>query len=242
MLNPYRETWPSETCPDLNYLLSECIDHFWAGVSTSADVLSGLMYELSCPVNKERQKRLRKELRQADNLNDTLSTTSSRPGTPSYLDCVIRETLRLYPPISVSLERLVTIREASIDVGGHRIPEGTTIGAQAFSVHRNPAAFQSSEVWQPERWDINPGSDQYKLQKRHMFAFGAGPRMCIGMNVAESVLRHCVASIYRDFETSLSDEWLGENGELLDKASRRRKGLWPLFLGGGRVPLQVRKV
>jgi cytochrome P450 len=242
LVDHFRENGPSQACPDLNYILSECMDHFWAGVNTTADALSAIIYELSLPTNRDRQRRLREALHQTGLASGEVPTTSSASGSLDYLHCVIRESLRLHPPISISLERQVTAREGSIDVAGHTLPAGTTVSAQAYSVHRNPLAFPDPEAWLPERWDLDHSSDQYKLLKRHSFAFGAGPRMCIGMNVAETVIQHCVGVIYRNFETSLGDEWFDAKGHLLGEDARKTKGLWPKWFGGGRVPLVLRKL
>ena len=93
MLNRYREVGPTEACPDMDYIFSECLDHFWAGVGTATDAVLGLLYQLSLPANETRQARLREELRQVDALTDAFSTSSRRLKTHNYVDCIIRETL-----------------------------------------------------------------------------------------------------------------------------------------------------
>lgn len=99
------------------------------------------------------------------------------------------------------------------------------IGAQAYSVHRNLEAFSDPESWRPERWDINDDPEKLTLMRRHMFAFSAGPRMCIGMNIALTEIKLILARVFSVYETCLPPELLDENGKV--KIERERKEGWP---------------
>lgn len=90
------------------------------------------------------------------------------------------------------------------------------VSAQPYSVHRNEAAFSNAESWNPERWDIPHKSEIYVQMKRHFFAFGAGSRMCIGMNIARTQLRLTLARIYTTYRTSLGPEWFDKTGAVID--------------------------
>ena len=99
------------------------------------------------------------------------------------------------------------------------------VGAQAYSVHRNLDAFSDPEVWRPERWLGQDEQGDIKCMKRHSFAFGAGPRMCIGMNLAMIEMKLLIARVYSVYETTLSPKWFDRNGELRDEKDRHE--LWP---------------
>jgi cytochrome P450 len=58
----------------------------------------------------------------------------------SYLQLVINESLRLYGSVSGSLPR--AIPKGGSQIGGYFIPEGTTVTAQSFTLHRNPDIFK----------------------------------------------------------------------------------------------------
>ncbi|ETN44821.1 uncharacterized protein HMPREF1541_09696 [Cyphellophora europaea CBS 101466] len=230
---------PTPAIPSEAYILSECVDHFWAGTSTTVDALIPLLHHLSQPENKARQARLRRELREA-------AITPADPSTPPllpsantlkklpFLDAVIRETLRLNPPIPASMTRRVSTREGPVSVCGHRIPLGMVVGASPYVVGRNPDVYERAEQWVPERWlagqegaadDSGEGNgEKLRDMKRHFFAFGAGPRMCLGVNVAWAAMRAAVAGVYGRFETELvvadKSGWTGQKAE--DRVRFRR--------------------
>jgi len=106
------------------------------------------------------------------------------------------------------------------------------VSAQPYSLHRNQMAFDNPESWIPERWDIPHESKVYVQMKRHFFAFGAGPRMCIGMNVAWTQLRLTLARIYSTYKTKLSSEVLDTkrrpSGALAGATLWPSKEHWPV--------------
>ncbi len=88
------------------------------------------------------------------------------------------------------------------------------VRAQPYSVHRNPEAFSGPEIWNPERWEAVHEADRFKSMKRHAFAFGAGPRMCIGLSLAVAEMKMLIARIYNTYDPRLSLEWLLESGKV----------------------------
>ena len=145
---------------DENYILSDCLDHFWAGVSTTANGLAALVFRLSLPPDVAKQKRFLVEVSSAASNEDLTGF--------SYLNSVVKETLRLHPPIIASLDRTT---RTPVEVDGCPIASGMNIGAQAYSLHRNEDVFPSPDEWQPERWGVDTGSEQSRARSRHFFAF-----------------------------------------------------------------------
>ena len=230
----YVTNGPSPAVPSELYILSECVDHFWAGVNTTVDGLVPLVHHLSRPENKFRQERLRRELRKADvSAGSPLPPPTELKKLP-YLDAVIRETLRLNPPIPVSLGRKASKRDGPIMVCGHVIPQGMEMGASPYIIGRNPDVYERPDDWIPERWVDSDAAnsdelnrDKLKDMKRHFFAFGSGPRMCIGVNVAWTLMRGAISGLYSNFETELVDGekkagWLSRGSE--EKVRFRRLG------------------
>jgi len=66
-----------------------------------------------------------------------------------------------------------------------------------YLLHTNPEIFPDPFKFEPQRWIDNP-----KLTK-YLFAFGRGPRSCLGMNLAYAELYMTLAYIFRRFEMSL---------------------------------------
>ncbi len=148
-------------------IAAECLDHMAAGIDTTGDGLCFLMWELSQPSSLGFQRQLREELRANPEANfDKLP----------YLDAVVMEGLRCFPPIPMSLPRYVP--RGGRDVEGHYIPEGTIVSCQAYSVHRlDQRVFPEPNIFNPERWLQRDGDAE---RRRLFFAFANGGRGCIG--------------------------------------------------------------
>ncbi|MFD5352785.1 cytochrome P450 [Streptomyces sp. NPDC058657] len=87
---------------------------------------------------------------------------------------VVLETLRLYPPLPM-LTR-VTTRET--ELGGHTVPQGTTVIFSPYTVQHRPGLYADPEAFLPERWaDCAPG---FRPPRGPFVAFGGGARKCIG--------------------------------------------------------------
>jgi len=95
-----------------------------------------------------------------------------------YLEWVINEAMRLYPPV------YTLFREPTEDVelSGYDIPEGSALMLSQWAVHRSPRWWDDPDTFDPERWR------QERVNERPSFAyfpFGGGPRHCIGKHLAK---------------------------------------------------------
>lgn len=175
-------------------IASELLDHLLAGHETSGITMSYLMYELS--QRPELQDRLRKELltlvppiiNRRENTpaiyeSDNLPSPRSIDALP-LLDSILQETLRLYAAAPGQQPRITPHTPQGTTIEGHNnIPGGVTVSSNAYTLHRNPAAFPIPLVWMPERWmDASP--DRLQEMRRWFWAFGSGGRMCLGSNFA----------------------------------------------------------
>lgn len=124
-------------------MAAECMDHMAAGIDTTGDSLCFLMYELSLPRSESIQNRLWQEISQHPH---------ARIDELPYLDAVIKEELRLFAPIPMSLSRYVP--ENGRKICGFDFPQGTIlVSCQAYSIHLlNPEFFSDAESFKPERW------------------------------------------------------------------------------------------
>ncbi len=109
-----------------------------------------------------------------------------------YLDWVLNESMRLYPP--AWLQMRFVAQEFELD--GVRLPVGTMIILSQWVIHRLPNIWQDPEVFRPERWD--PANKQ-QLPVGAYFPFGGGPRTCIGMPLAQLEARIILASILQHY-------------------------------------------
>ncbi|KAF7949818.1 uncharacterized protein EAE97_003327 [Botrytis byssoidea] len=106
------------------------------------------------------------------------------------LNNVIKETLRLYCAAPSALPRIVPAE--GVEFLGHRLPGGTTVSTQAYTLHRKPEIFPNPESFEPDRW-TNPS----KEMKDAFMAFGGGSRVCLGQHLAEIELRLATAIFFR---------------------------------------------
>jgi cytochrome P450 len=94
--------------------------------------------------------------------------------------------MRLYPAITLPLAR-VHPKDCVLD--GIHIPQGTALGANAYTVHRDEAIFGSREPYMsvddfwPERWLLGESereNEKIRAMKRRFWGFGSGGRACVG--------------------------------------------------------------
>ncbi|KAK0646507.1 cytochrome P450 3A13 [Cercophora newfieldiana] len=169
-------------------IAAECLDHMAAGIDTTGDGLCFLMWELSQSASAGHQQRLRDEL-------------LANPGAPfdklPFLDAIVMEGLRCFPPIPMSLPRYVPRGGREID--GFFLPEGTIVSSQAYSVHRiDTTAFPGPDVFRPERWLDQEGDAE---RRRLFFAFANGGRGCIGKHLALAEMKMLLRAVYSQFKT-----------------------------------------
>ncbi|MCU4972240.1 cytochrome P450 [Halobacteria archaeon AArc-m2/3/4] len=136
-----------------------------------------------------------------------------------YTEAVLREAMRLYPPI------VGVYREPQADVvlGGYRVPAGTTLQLSVYGIQRDERWWDEPAVFRPERWlvggdgsernDADDGEHEAGSENGERtlesdpdrpeyayFPFGGGPRHCLGMRFAMVELQLALATIARRVE------------------------------------------
>ncbi|KAI9841181.1 MAG: hypothetical protein M1837_000969 [Sclerophora amabilis] len=178
-----------------------------AGSDTTAITLRAVLYHL-CR-NHEIYEKLRAEIAEAEAANQLSSpVTYNEAAKLPYLSAIMNEAMRIHPSTGFILERLVPAGGATLC--GTHLPENTVVGVNAWVIHRNTDIFgQDVETFRPERW-IDSSPEEIKMMHRNLFAFGAGPRICIGKNISLMEMWKIVPEIVRHFDFRLSEpkkEW-----------------------------------
>lgn len=155
-----------------------------AGTDTTATALIYLVYEVL------RHPKIK------DKLLQELKTCTPHPSweeleSKTYLNNVISETLRLHSPVGATLPR--TNPTEDVVFLGYKIPAGTIVGSQAYSLHRDPKAFGDPLTFNPDRWN-EPTNEM----RDAFMAFGGTVRTCLGQNVARCEMLHAVCRFFRE--------------------------------------------
>lgn len=110
---------------------------------------------------------------------------------------VAQETLRLYPPVYVIPRRAA--RASTVE--GTTIPAGSIVMIPTWVLHRNPLWWERPEAFQPGRFLDGPEPDRFVY-----LPFGAGPRICIGAQLALAEATLVLARLMRDLRLSLDGD------------------------------------
>src|ERR1044072_2531702 len=145
---------------------------FGAGTDTSATTIEWAMSELM--KNPRVREKVQAEIREAFKGKKTIDETFLHE--LSYFKSVIKETMRLHPPIPLLLPR--ECREPCM-IGGYEIPVKTKVIINAWAIGRDPNHWFDAEKFIPERFDDK--SLDFKGNNFEFTPFGAGRKMCPGM-------------------------------------------------------------
>ncbi|KAK4436619.1 cytochrome [Sesamum alatum] len=179
------------------------LDMFAAGTDTTFTLIEWTLSELIR--NKNVTMKLKNELKNVAGSSSTI-TEEDLDKCP-YLKAVVKETLRLHPPLP-----LLVPRESTQDVKlfNYDIAAGTRVVVNVWAIGRDPKLWEDPGKFCPERF-LNSWVDlkgQFQL-----IPFGGGRRGCPGAAFALGIVELAVANLVLNFEFSLPG---GRRGEDLD--------------------------
>jgi cytochrome P450 len=150
----------------------------FAGHDTSTSTLTFMLHELAR--HPEVTQRLHKE--QDEVLGGGSPTAQQLEKEMPYLDMVLDEVLRLYPPAWIGPRR--AIRE--FEFGGHTVPKGAYVNYCSWASHRLPEVFPEPEAFIPERFSRERKA---ALPRGAYVPFGGGSRICIGKRFGQTEVK-----------------------------------------------------
>jgi len=140
----------------------------------------------------------------------------------AYLNAVIREALRIYPPaIGVFLRTALE----DVTIAGYEVPKGSLIALSSLVTHRDERWFPDPERFDPDRF-LPPRVDS--IPHGAWFPFGSGPRVCIGQSFAMTEMMLIAANLLQSFKVSLVPGQ-PEPVPIVTAALRPRDPLWLRF-------------
>jgi cytochrome P450 len=116
-------------------------------------------------------------------------------GDGSYLDAVVKETLRLRPPVPVVVRRLLE----PMTLAGHELPAGTTVAPCIHLIHRSERHYPEPRRFRPERFlEQPPGTYTW-------IPFGGGVRRCLAASYAEMEMKRVLRTVLSSVELRPAD-------------------------------------
>ncbi|XP_058837420.1 probable cytochrome P450 9f2 isoform X2 [Topomyia yanbarensis] len=178
-----------------NELIAQCFLFFLGGFETMSTFLQFLSYELLA--NPDIQQRLYEEI---------LVTEAALNGKPlsydvlqkmQYMDMVVSEALRLWPPAAFIDRFCVKSYTFESDEGKEiKIDRGQIVWFPVVALHHDPQYFPEPHKFNPERFSE---ANRSSINTATYLPFGIGPRNCIGSRLALMEVKAIVYSLLKNF-------------------------------------------
>ncbi|MQL96407.1 hypothetical protein Taro_029085 [Colocasia esculenta] len=197
------------------------VDLVAAGTSTSYTLLDWAMAELVR--NPGEMERAQREIREIV-IGGKPMATEDDVAQMSYLRAVIKEVLRLHPPVPLLLPR-ESMEDTQLQ--GYHVPRKTRLLVNAWAIARDPASWEAPEVFRPDRF-LGCQTD-FRGSDFEFIPFGAGRRICPGISFfAISGIELALANLLYRFDWALPGAVVVEDFDM-DEAPgntvRRKSGL-----------------
>jgi cytochrome P450 len=114
----------------------------------------------------------------------------------AYMDAVVKETLRLCPPVPVVVRKLLE----PMELGGHELPAGTVVAPCVYLIHRNEEIYPHPRRFWPERFLQRPPGTYTWIP------FGGGTRRCLAASYAELEMKRVLRTVLSEVELRPADE------------------------------------
>lgn len=189
-------------------IVTQAVSLAFAGSDTTAAALSAIFYYLLKTPQSYDKLLAELDAAAADGriLSDPASLiTWEQSQSLVYLNAVVKEAMRIHPPVGNILERVTPPEGAKIL--GTWYPGGTIVGCNAWVIHQRREIFgEDAAAFRPERWIEGNGVDheRIKLMNSYFFAFGVGSRTCLGRHISLLEISKAVPVWLRMFDVSFS--------------------------------------
>ncbi|KAJ4775701.1 Cytochrome P450 [Rhynchospora pubera] len=213
-----RENGDLEESITMDNIKAVILDLLIGGTESSAVIITWAMAEL---IRKpEIMAKAQTEIRQA-----------ARGGTKidqnglGYVKLVIKETLRMHPPAPLLGPRVC---QENCQILGYTIPTGARILVNAWALGRNPEYWEDPEEFKPERFETS--AVDFNGQNFEFVPFGAGRRICPGIEFGIAILEEALARILLHFDWELPNGMKPENLDMTEKFGGATEKKEPLCL------------
>ncbi|MFC7018755.1 MULTISPECIES: cytochrome P450 [Haloarcula] len=177
---------------DESAVLDQVVGMLFAGHETTALAMTYALHQLGLhPAVAERA------AAEVDAVLDGRATLSDLQDL-EYVERVVDETLRLYPPVH-AIPRVTT---EAVEVGDWHLPAGEQVLLSVWNVHRDSRFYDAPRTFDPDRW-----AGTSPREKADAFVpFGSGARICIGRHFARLEMKAVLAAVLSRYRLEASDE------------------------------------
>ncbi|KAH8898228.1 cytochrome P450 [Thozetella sp. PMI_491] len=191
-------------------IMTWLMNNLLAGADSTATTLRSSLY---FPLKNPRVWQRLREATAAAGLHKNTPVPYKDARAVPYVDAVVRESLRYFPPVSMPLERYVP-KEGYQLSNGRFLPAGVAIGVNPYVISRNREIYgDDADEFRPERWLRDEGAEtEEEFQKRlgamnsADLGFGAGSRTCIGKNLGLVQVYRVLATLVSLYDFELVDQ------------------------------------
>lgn len=188
--------------PDIEWNEKDIIDEvntiMFEGHDTTSAGSSFVLCMLG--IHKDIQEKVFAEQKQIFGENMQRECTFADTMEMKYLERVIMETLRMYPPVPLIARRLdYDVKLAS---GPYTVPKNTTVVVLQWRVHRRPDIYPNPDKFDPDNFLPE------RMAQRHYYSFipfSAGPRSCVGRKYAMLKLKVLLSTIVRAYKVDSNE-------------------------------------
>lgn len=193
-------------------LRTEAAEQVVAGSDTTSSAINGVFLHLTA--NPRVQRKLQREIDEAVQSGDSSYLPASniipheRARQLPYLQAVIREAMRVRPPVVNIFSKNVPPGGDTVTVDGQSvfIPGGTCIGYSAGAMHHDKALYgDDAQSFRPERWFEKDAEKLAAMTRTNDLIFGDGKWQCLGKPVAMIELGKIIFEVRRGCSHSESN-------------------------------------
>ncbi|KAK4477492.1 hypothetical protein RD792_016718 [Penstemon davidsonii] len=173
-----------------------CLDLFVAGTDTTSSTLEWAMAEAL--KNPHTMKKAKAELEEIIGKGKVLDEADIQ--RLPYLRCMVKETLRIHPPVPFLIPRRV---DQDVEVCGYTVPKNSQVFVNCWAIGRDPEIWPNPLEFKPERFfdtEVDMRGRDFEL-----IPFGAGRRICPGLPLAIRMVPVMLGSLLNSFDWKIAD-------------------------------------
>ncbi|KAJ4794525.1 Cytochrome P450 [Rhynchospora pubera] len=202
----------------LDNIKAVILDMFTGGTDSTSAAIEWIMSELI--KNPDTMAKAQSEIRNAQTENIKFDENC-----PGYLKLVIKEALRMHPVLPLLIPRLC---KETCQLLGYTIPSGARVVINAWALGRDPDYWDDAEKFKPERFE-NCAAD-FKGNNLEFVPFGAGRRICPGMDFGLAVVEVALTRLLLHFDWELPNGAKPEDLDMTETYGTVSARKQPLYL------------